>query len=149
MAIRYGRVRLFWFDLAWTVEPVYRGLSFWRYLKSLWHPRLTFKEIEELYRPLPGRRGKDLPIGEMYAALSEEGGELVEWMPPAFRGEQSPWVMPTTEDEVKKAIAAMPDWSRLSDEELAEKLKTARLGSGLIAEAGVRAMRSGEFNKEA
>jgi hypothetical protein len=43
-----------------------------------------------------------------------------------------------SQDEVAHALSNMRDCSKLTDEELTERMKDAKLGEGVIAEAGYR-----------
>lgn len=67
----------------------------------------------------------------------------VSWGPPACasaeRRAEYEGLIDTASQE--GAWRGVPDWQHLSDDELAERVKTAKLGEGLFAEAGYREWR--------
>jgi hypothetical protein len=134
-----------WRKWAWwryTLRFGERGIPGW--LLAQWY-RLRPPKID--YQMVPPETPAE--PGRFYPALAKEGEHpWAQWGPPACQcGDENPGELQrrlSDPEAVKKMLAEMPDWSGLTDAELDEKVKTAMIGSGLLAEKGYRDFRKGQ-----
>ncbi len=114
-----------------------RGIRGW--FVGQWYRVIRFKPD---YRMAPFRT--DLKTGEMYQALPGKGTEPMEgWGPPMCASPEQRERAHTLAVANRQAVGSRigPDYSNLTDEELEERAKGARLGDGLTAELAWRRYR--------
>jgi hypothetical protein len=125
----------------WKVRFGHRGIPGW-FVGQWYRVKAKFGWRPD-YRMTPEPRVvKSIPPNEGCGWLggAEGVGDFTEWNPPACA--DSRLKRPGRPPQVNQRLAAAKekgnDWSKLTDEELAEEMKTARIGDGLAAEAGYR-----------
>jgi hypothetical protein len=106
------------------------------WLRGQWHRLIRLK---------PDYRMQD--VGS-HGRVQKEGGGGVAWGPPMCADPERVRAARSFNEALSQSeFPDGPDWSRLSDEELAEKLNRARIGDGLLAEAGYRQFKRGELRE--
>jgi hypothetical protein len=132
----------------WNVTGLPRVLKYWDriprfgpaglrgWIRAQWH-RVRPPKLD--YRMVPaGER----VVSKMYGAQESTDGQWHPWGPPACQPEKvTDWARSVDGANAEFSLKDLPDYSDLTDDELAEKVKTAKLGDGLLAEAGLRAHR--------
>ncbi len=139
----WRKVRRWYPVWVWVRRFGHRGV--WGWFVAQWHRVIRLKPDYRMVAP-----DRPLSPGEGYGAVgSSDGGALVRWGSPAcsLTEEQRRRTLGADVGDQGSAQKKMPDWSGLSDEELAERLKRPCLGTGLLAEAGYRAFRKNRGGK--
>ncbi len=112
--------------------------------KSFWQWLLRRKCLNELYAMTPDEDGSD-----RHAMVGNLGADHKWNLPFCASRDQRNRDRDLNDGMNNPLWRSRPDYSNLTDEELAERMKTARLGEGVIAEYGVRQFRKGELREDA